>query len=80
MKKRTKKTHGEWIDDIFNAVGHYIHMETMDGIVREGRLSGIRMREIYVNGEMVDYPDGLELNGDCNEYVEIVLLRRITID
>lgn len=85
MKKQTKKPTrkkrpGQWIDELVEAVGRNIHLETMEGVHREGKLTGLRMRDVEMNGKPVDYPEAVELNGDPTDYIDFVLVRRITID
>lgn len=85
-KKPTKKTvvrkkrPGQWIDKLVDAVGRNIHLETMEGVFREGKLTGLRMRDLEMNGKRVDYPEAIEFNGDPTDYIDFVLVRRITID
>lgn len=81
MKKIKKKNKpGMWIDQLSEAVGKNIHLETMEGVFREGKLTGLRMRDIEMNGKAVDYPEAIELNGDPTDYIDFILIRRITID
>ena len=81
MKKINKKNRpGMWIDQLFEAVGKNIHLETMEGVFREGKLTGLRMRDIEMNCKAVDYPEAIELNGDPTDYIDFILIRRITID
>lgn len=80
MGKTKKKRAGQWIDDVNAAIGRYVHLETRDGVLREGRFSGLGTREIEVNGQVRDLPDRIELNGDPNDYVDFSLIARMTID
>lgn len=70
-KKKTMKVTGEWIDQIVAATGQYIRLETSDGIRREGRLSGLRTRELKWEGAKVLIPIEVELNGDPNDTVPL---------
>lgn len=83
MKKHLlikKKKTGKWLDLVESSVGKFIHFETTDGVHREGKLSGLRTREIEINGKVMNYLTALELNGDPNDFVEFELIRRIVID
>lgn len=80
MASKTKKRPGQWIDDVEGAIGRFVHLETYDGIMREGRLSGLRTREVTVNGEARAFPVALELNGDPNDYIEFAFITRMKID
>lgn len=84
MKKPTKKPirkrPGKWIDILAEGIGRYVHLETKEGIFREGKLTALRYRDIEMNGKTVDYPEAIELNGDSMDYISFDLVRRITID
>ena len=79
MKKKKKRA-GQWIDDVVGAIGRNVHLETSDGVLREGRFTGLAMREIEINGEARDVPSRVELNGDPSDYVDFGLIARMTID
>lgn len=79
MKKRKKRA-GQWIDDVMGAIGRNVQLETTDGVFREGRFTGLAMREIEINGEPRDVPDRVELNGDPSDYIDFGLIARMTID
>lgn len=79
MRKKKKRA-GQWIDDVAAAIGRNVHLETSDGVLREGRFTGLGMREIEINGELRDVPDRVELNGDPSDWVEFGLIKRMTID
>jgi len=69
---------GKWIDELVGATGQYVKLETSDGIVREGRLSGLQSQSISWNGEAVEILTGLELNGDPHD--KVALARIIKLD
>jgi hypothetical protein len=79
MKKR-KKRPGQWIDDVVGAIGRNVHLETGDGVLREGKFTGLAMREIEINGEVREVPSRVELNGDPSDYVDFGLIVRMQID
>jgi len=70
----------KWLDVILNSIDKFIHIETHDGVVREGKLTGIRTRQIVVNGNELDYIEGVELNGDPSDNIEFCLIKAIDID
>lgn len=80
MTKKRKKKAGAWIDLVSASVGKFVHLETGDGIEREGKLTGLRTREMFVNGECVDVPTAIELNGDPNDFVDFGFIARFDID
>lgn len=73
MRKPMKMTTitGTWIDALVNSCGQYVRLETLDGGVREGRLSGLRTRELSMFGAKVLMPTDVELNGDPNDTIAI---------
>ena len=78
--KQNSQRPGKWIDDIFKAVGHFVHLETKDGTAREGQLSCLRTESIEVNGFKREIPVAIELNGDNFDYIDLSTIQRITID
>lgn len=79
-KRTKKKSPGRWIDDIMDSVGCFVHLETRDGISREGELSGLKTLEIEMDGEVREFPVAIELNGDSYDEINLISLQRITID
>lgn len=79
-KKKRKKKAGEWMDAVAASVGKFIHIETGDGVSREGKLTGLRTREIIMNGKPVDMPIAIELNGDPNDFIDFEVIFRFDID
>jgi hypothetical protein len=79
MKKKKKRA-GQWIDDVLGAIGRNVQLETGDGSFREGRFTGLAMREITINGETREVPARVELNGDPSDYVDFGLITRMIID
>jgi hypothetical protein len=72
--------HGAWIDALFQAVGKNVHLETSDGIIREGRMSGLRTKDIKFNRKVQSVVTELELNGDPSDCVPLSVLSVIEID
>lgn len=79
-KKSRKKKAGEWMDIVQASVGKFVHLETRDGVHREGKLTGLRTREIIMNGEPVEMPIALELNGDPNDFIDFEVIGRFDFD
>jgi len=50
-------------------VGKTIELETLDGAYRSGTLSGFKWFTVMVDGEGVDVPDALYLNGETSDDV-----------
>jgi len=62
---------GQWIDEMVHSVGQFVSLETNDGAVREGRLSGLQSKTLDWNGAHVEILTGVELNGDIYDVIEI---------
>lgn len=69
--KKKNKNPGKWVDALMASVGRSVRIETADGIYRDGRCTGFRVREITVNGEIVGWPIEVELNGDPNDRISL---------
>jgi hypothetical protein len=80
MASAKRKSRGQWIDDVWDGVGKYVRLETTHGVNRSGKLSGIRTRKVNVNGEDVDIPIELEVNGDPTDTIPIHLIVKLSID
>lgn len=75
-----KKKMGKWIDDLFGAVGSYIHLETTDGVKRSGKLTGFRTKTIKFNGVDQDIIIELEVNGDPTDCIQMANMASLTIE
>lgn len=65
---------------LLNSVGRNIQLETHDGSVREGKLTGFEMRTFKLNGEDVDWPTHLQLNGDPYDIIPLAMIAKLDID
>jgi hypothetical protein len=80
MKKKTMRIcTGEWIDKLVSSIGDYVVMRTTEGVERCGRISGFELRSFKFNGELVDIPSEIELNGDPYDRVPMDRLESIKI-
>lgn len=78
MAKSEKKP-GWWMDKVHDMVGEFVSLETIDGVVREGRLTGLRNDSMTFNGEKVDRIRELEFNGDPTDCVEMYRIARMDL-
>ena len=78
--KKSEKSRGLWIDDLYRAAGRMVRLETTDGVHRSGRMSGLRSREIQYNGTLTEFVVEIELNGDPSDTVPLGSLVRLDID
>lgn len=67
------------IDRLLGASGRFVDLETMEGLHREGKLTGWTMRQFKINGQDVDWPEELELNGDPNDRIPLDRIASINI-
>lgn len=70
-KKKITKINGWWMDKLVDSVGSFVNLITSDGIERCGRITGLHLRRFTFNGEEIDVPDGMELNGDPNDIIPL---------
>ena len=70
---------GAWIDALHDGIGQFISVETLDGSMREGRLSAVRERVMVVNKSRVHIPTEIELNGDPTDLVDISRISRMDL-
>jgi len=59
------------MDEINGSLGEFIRLETTDGLIREGKLSGLRTRQLLLDDAEVDIITEVELNGDPTDTVAI---------
>jgi hypothetical protein len=76
-----KPNESEWVWDIDleALVGCNAHIETKDGIKREGRISNIKMSSLVIGDEEVERPEALELNGDSGDIIGFDRLVRVDL-
>lgn len=60
-----------WNINLDPLVGKHAHLETKDGIRREGRISAIVMKSFKLDGQTVDVPGAFELNGDPVDLIPV---------
>jgi hypothetical protein len=75
-----KRAKGVWIDALVSSIGDFVSIETTDGVMREGRLSGVVTKKFEMNDIIVELPSELELNGDPNDRIQISMLKKIEIN
>jgi hypothetical protein len=78
MAKKTSDP-ADWLNDIHASIGKYISLETVDGVVREGRLSGVRLNAVKFNGVEQHSIIELEMNGDPTDCVEFYRVAKLDI-
>jgi len=75
-----KKISGNWIDALTTQVDKFITLETTDGVVRQGRMTGFGTQRIILDGSVIEVLVGIQLNGDLSDEVPINRLAKITIE
>lgn len=73
------RTTGWFIELLHESTGKFINIETTDSLIREGRVSGLRLKTIEVNTMQVDLIQEIELNGDPTDCVPLDRIARITL-
>jgi len=80
LSKRTWK----WYIDLRKLIGRRCRIETSDGAIRIGRISGINMHQIITNGTSrptitLNLPIDLEIDGDSSDKIEFRRIKRIKV-
>lgn len=71
--------YGKLVDELIGTVNKYVILETEDGVRREGKLSGWRMRDLKLNDIAVTLPVAMELNNDPMDTVELARIKKLTV-
>lgn len=79
-KSGSNRDMGNTLVMLLESVGRNVHLETHDGSIREGKLTGYDCRGIIINGVTLDYPMALELNGDLTDHIELKMIAKLDID
>ncbi len=82
MKKRRMKNtmNGKsWIGNLMNSIDSYATMITTDGIERGGRITGFQLRSFIYNGDTVDIPVEIELNGDPSDRIPLDRIAQLDV-
>jgi len=80
MTSKKKATiSGGWIDTMVENVGNHITLETTDGVVREGRMTGLSSQSLLWDGSPVEILTEVELNGDPYDTVPINRIKSIEL-
>jgi hypothetical protein len=70
---------GRMFDIISRSVGDNIELETYDGLVRQGKMTGLTTRQIVFNDEKVEIPTELELNGDPLDRIPLTVIKKLDL-
>lgn len=76
----TNKRPSAWIDAIVDGVGRHFWLETTDGVEREGKITGFATKSINLNGQEVNWPTEIEINGDSMDTIPLARVAKIVID
>jgi hypothetical protein len=70
---------GRWIDELLKSLKKNIYLETSEGVVREGKLTGFTIRELEFNNSTVEVITELELNQDPMDRIPFDRLTKVEI-
>lgn len=73
------KKSGNWVQSLVESTGKNINLETVDGVIRGGKISGFTFRKFYFNDREQQFPIEVELNGDPNDRVNVDRILRMVI-
>jgi hypothetical protein len=69
----------EWIIELDGMIGRDVHLETRDGLRREGRITGVNTLEIETADEPLLIPDSIELNGDALDRIDLRHVKELRV-
>lgn len=78
--KPVSRTKGQYIDELFKATGRPVRVETIEGVVRHGRLTGLRTRIFEYNGFKQEIVEEIELNRDPSDTISLSRIAILNID
>lgn len=77
--KTSPREVGNTIVLLLSSIGRNVSLETHDGCTREGKLTSFDCRGIIINGEQLDMPMALELNGDITDHITLAMIAKLDI-
>jgi len=69
----------EWRIGLEGMIGAFCKVELLDGIVREGRISGVQLIPIAINKVVYKLPRAVELNGDSEDAIDFDRMKELTL-
>lgn len=69
----------EWEVDLSEMVGAFCKIETTDGSIREGKITGVNSHPVQIDGEVYDLPKCVELNGDTSDTIDFYFMRSLEL-
>lgn len=79
-QKPEVRNKGQYVDELFQATGRPCRVETIEGAVRSGRLSGLRTRHFNYNGFDQEIVEEIELNKDPSDTIPLSRIAKLNID
>jgi hypothetical protein len=70
---------GNNVSRLLNSIDSWVNLETLHGVIREGRLSGWSCHTFQLDGNDVQIPVSIELNGDPTDTVNLRDVRKIDL-
>jgi hypothetical protein len=80
IQKSASRSKGQFVDELFAATGRPCRVETIEGGVRTGRLSGLRVRTLKYNGFDQEIVEEIELNRDPSDTIPLSRIAILNID
>lgn len=73
------KTPWTWNVDVTGMIGLFASIETIDGVIREGKITNTRSQDVLINGQAFRIPLVVELNGDSADQLEFRTMKTLTL-
>ncbi len=69
----------KWEIHLDEMVGKFVHLETRDGSIREGKLTGIETYDLEINNSTYRVPMCFQINGDALDTISFQQIKEMTL-
>lgn len=68
-----------WSIDLSGMIGKFCRIETLEGVVREGKITNVVFAEVMINKMTFPLPRAIELNRDSGDCIELERMRELVL-
>lgn len=70
---------GKFYDLLVKSVNENIELETYDGLIRRGKMTGLTSRILDFNDDEVELPIEIEFNGDSSDRIPLAVVKKLEL-
>jgi hypothetical protein len=67
----------KFFDELEKSIHEFVELETLQGTVRKGKVTGFTYRRIFFNGQKIDVVNEIELNGDPTDRISLIEIKTL---